>query len=1041
MPASTSSDFLDKVVVRIVSHCSDTISDEAAFFQHICEDADFMKALFHAHPTVYRKALQWMEGKLTDGQKVQRLHKTLYHYYTRMCNDPTPFGYFSSVGTAEWAPQTSIRLSGFSGRIKLDTEVLATIVAELNKMTAVRRSVKHYVNNTIYHTGAQFRYIEMTVSGDKASYKLSAVEYSEFLELLLNEARGGTTIRELAARLAGDYSEEELVEFIEELVAAQLLIPELQVNATGPDPLERVVNMINELTAQDSSLAAVAGRLHAIQAIIGLLNTPGQDIIELHGQLAGLLEKWQIPFDERNLLQADNFSQLETATVSADIKEALYDAIKAVSCFEQDDSKIFLENFRKKFSEKYEDAWVPLLEAIDTESGISFGYFMFQDDSNLTSGLELIKTSASYVTRNADTDAMRLLLFKKYFDACQRNEHTVRLEAKDFKEAKSKLGRLAATYQAIFSIIDTKTNLIALKTSGNATGGGLLTRFNHGSKGITGMLHEIADYEQKVFPDAVVAEIVHIPSHRIGNITFRPLFRKYEIPVLTMSTASPDAQIPLSDILIAVKNGRIILWSKRLGKRVIPMLTNAHNYNSNTSPVYQFLCELVYQDIIPTLYLNKGDLPMLHPYIRRIQYENVIISPAAWNFSKEMLQELLDMEDKPDKNVIDAFRTRWQLPQRTTYARKGRHLLIDWDSSLSVYYFLQAMRNDNNDGVYMEEYLFNEDQAAVKDKAGRSYLSEFIAVIKNSEFPIQGPGYYPVGDEAKVPHKFFPGDEWVYLKLYTGIRSSNKILANELQALLEQLYTEKIIRKFFFIRYNDPEYHLRLRFLADKNDTGRIISLLRAALAGYTDDRFIWKLQADTYVRELERYGPDTMELSESVFEADSLAVIRMLPLLAENYAGLAPLFFMAGVDSLLTAIGFSLEKKYALLVNRRKSYEDEFRVMKNESLRLGIVQKEKEYRKQLDAWLTRSAMLNDSLIDSFYEILNDREKKLQDIVEAQKDLLQQEWVLENLASSWIHMYAIRLFQANPRENELVGYYILHAYYYKCIRKQEKISV
>ena len=55
------------------------------------------------------------------------------------------------------------------------------------------------------------------------------------------------------------------------------------------------------------------------------------------------------------------------------------------------------------------------------------------------------------------------------------------------------------------------------------------------------------------------------------------------------------------------------------------------------------------------------------------------------------------------------------------------------------------------------------------------------------------------------------GDKWLYYKLYCGVRISDSLLTDLVLPLVIKLTTESLIEKWFFIRYSDPENHIRLR--------------------------------------------------------------------------------------------------------------------------------------------------------------------------------------------------------------------------------------
>jgi len=68
------------------------------------------------------------------------------------------------------------------------------------------------------------------------------------------------------------------------------------------------------------------------------------------------------------------------------------------------------------------------------------------------------------------------------------------------------------------------------------------------------------------------------------------------------------------------------------------------------------------------------------------------------------------------------------------------------------------------------------------------------------------------------------------------------------------------------------------------------------------DSDIVHKVQADTYQREIERYGEETIELGEQIFFHDSEAVIDFIGLLEtdddERYRWL---FALRGIDTMLS--------------------------------------------------------------------------------------------------------------------------------------------
>ena len=79
----------------------------------------------------------------------------------------------------------------------------------------------------------------------------------------------------------------------------------------------------------------------------------------------------------------------------------------------------------------------------------------------------------------------------------------------------------------------------------NITGkaGRLLGRFCSEKSTIKDFVKQISDKELELNPNKILAEIIHLPESRIGNVIRRPQVRNYEIPYLANSTLEKENQI------------------------------------------------------------------------------------------------------------------------------------------------------------------------------------------------------------------------------------------------------------------------------------------------------------------------------------------------------------------------------------------------------------------------------------------------------------------------------------------------------------------
>src|SRR5262249_42429974 len=134
---------------------------------------------------------------------------------------------------------------------------------------------------------------------------------------------------------------------------------------------------------------------------------------------------------------------------------------------------------------------------------------------------------------------------------------------------------------------------------------------------------------------------------------------------------------------------------------------------------------------------------------------------------------------------------------------------------------------------------------------------------------------------------------------------------------------------WFFVRYADPDTHLRVRFHGDPERLrSRVQPALERAVAPLLDDGRLWRVQLDTYEREVERYGgPEGVAIAERIFQADSEAVLGLLERLDDGDAGGEERWqlALAGSAMLLSDLGLSIDEKRKLLDRLRTDFAAEF--------------------------------------------------------------------------------------------------------------------
>lgn len=277
-----------------------------------------------------------------------------------------------------------------------------------------------------------------------------------------------------------------------------------------------------------------------------------------------------------------------------------------------------------------------------------------------------------------------------------------------------------------------------------------------------------------------------------------------------------------------------------------------------------------------------------------------------------------------------------------------------------------------------------------------------------------------------IKRHYIPGEQWAYFKIYAGNSTSEEILIKEIKDVLENVIQSKLVSQFFFVRYADPCFHLRLRFkLNDISYFSNIVSCINEALHRRVVNGSITKIQIDTYSRELERYGESMIETTEELFWIDSMAIMDILPIISQTYFDenrwiLALLL----IDSYLKAFEYSNKQKaifcYSLFEHYKKEYLPNIEAIRKIN---------KIFRTNKDSIVhILSRNVNDQILDKVICIAEQMSININKLYKRNK-AIYKEYDIDYLLAQYIHMMLNRYFSAKARDHELILYSLLHKYY------------
>jgi len=267
-------------------------------------------------------------------------------------------------------------------------------------------------------------------------------------------------------------------------------------------------------------------------------------------------------------------------------------------------------------------------------------------------------------------------------------------------------------------------------------------------------------------------------------------------------------------------------------------------------------------------------------------------------------------------------------------------------------------------------------------------------------------------DRAQL--QLLPGnEEWLYYKLYGCSKRQDELILAAYD-VLDKLTAEGIAQKYFFIRYSDPEPHMRLRIKPGCKGMLTLVSSTSLWLNNLNACGLMSKAVNDTYTREAERYGgPELIKYAEDYFCSDSKLVTQLLS--HSRYGKLLPFMDYIGVSfiiSTLEAFGLSTVEQQVLLSSMvdKKSYKKEYQ--NNRGMFISAVD-------SIDDWFGIRSFISSPEV---YDLINANAQELKKYTEAIY-AFDKEGLLTNsireICLSVIHMFCNRLMGNNIWERKI----------------------
>jgi thiopeptide-type bacteriocin biosynthesis protein len=824
-------------------------------------------------------------GSLTK-RDADRMRAKLLRYEIRMATRPTPFGLFAGVAMGGWGSHTDFSIRSTCARTKTrpDMAWLMALVHSAEAIPAVRRRLRLVANPLALLEGGRMVLTERTPGGGATQAMPVSVRATGVVKQALQLAKTPIAYDDLSARILEtnqNATREKVDKLLTELWEQTFLLTDLRPPLTTDDPARYVADRLAGIPEAEDLAKRLVGLLEASAAWDRLEDADGVERFEAQLKQTGIVTEssQQAPVQVDMAMSVGGRIHQMVGEEAARAAEILL----RLSPFPYGSGAIAA--YRQAYVGRYgHDREVPLLELLDPNRGLgpmsqhAFGPVGPDPTRAARRSRTLMQLACAALRDHQRTvilDEETLGKLETWTPAA--NAVPVSLDLNFSLGARS----AGAIDEGDFTLV-VGPNLGALAAGRN------LGRFSQMlSPEGPACLASAAAQEEALAADHLWAEFVYLPvSLRMANVVIRPAVRSHEVVLGASAGVPASGVIPPDELVAGVKEGRFYVRWPAAGKRV--MFTSGHMLSYHNAPaIGRFLMDLSSDGRALFSTFDWGPAEGF-PYLPRVQSGRIVLRPAQWRIQ----QDDLDLKSaEAFRRSLKKWRAAWDAPRHICLTVGDNRLVLDLedeDQAREIYAELQPLKE--GDFIIVQEVLPGLDEAWMPGPGG-NYYSELIASMvlrggiqagKADKKAGTQPTASMATEVAQVDpglRRKPPGSEWLFVKLYCPRRLENDVISDAMFGFAEKAVASGLADSWFFIRYSDPEPHIRLRFHGTPERLTahlfpHVCEWAGRLMSGGHCSKFVF----DTYEPEVERFGgPLGLRVAEEIFYADSRSVADLI--------------------------------------------------------------------------------------------------------------------------------------------------------------------
>jgi thiopeptide-type bacteriocin biosynthesis protein len=773
---------------------------------------------------------------------------------------------------------------------RLDNECTLEIAKKLDNKLLNNKLSGFIVrtNNTMHIYENELRRVTWEGDSGEAHYHLSAMERTREINFVLQFIKDGTYVENLVTAVMREFKcpSYQAEDFVRKLITCKLLVTDLKLTLTRGDCFSSLINQ----AARIPLLAEDTHRMRGIYKTLSKINNGrtylrSEEIDSLRAGLSQLIETKGMV----NFVHVDAYRDNENARISKFATRSLLDNISIIFPYLWKPYEP-LVSFATKFHERYGDAEVPLLEALDPDIGIPFGPKRFINQPLLKGIIPKEKSDPT-----VSWEDIHNFLFEKFMEAAKLGANEIVLKEDELCQFRDEIDEPAEHIDTTLSVH--ATMLASKEASGSplwllrgihdSSSICLMGRFTCGEPNLLKDVRQLAEDEQRR-DTRLLAEIVHSPSGKVANILARGVIRDTEIVYGDCNPSENVNVITCDDLVVGIKNQKLYLRSRKLNRIIAPRLSAAHNEQGHHLPAYQFLVAMQYLDGRPQSFFNSEVFHRME-FRPRIRVGSLILSLARWLINESEIRDLCAPSTVVQQVLsVKHLCLKRALPRFVCMAEGDNILEIDFHSPISILNFIHEIKSRK--AIRLMESMRELDIHCTTFEGSllRNEIVIPIRAVFSNDTKWSGDEKKPVkssGLEISRQRQLnnLSLENWICFEIFSGELTLEKVLLDQIYPIISRDLLSAKLKQWFFVRYFtlDGGTHLRLRLLPSVTSAPMRIDILDELMTSFrhiTNDGRIHHINIVGYEPEEYRYGGRLgLELCEKIFHAQSELVISLL--------------------------------------------------------------------------------------------------------------------------------------------------------------------